>query len=235
MRLIFSAFLLLLTMQVNAEQSTSPLSSIRVTGQSTITASPDRAQLDVGVETHAQQSQAAATQNATRLTAVLAALRKAVGSSGEIKTAGYSLNAEYEYHPNGARTLTGYVANNVVHVTLNDLGKVGNVIDAATDAGANQVQDVRFTLSDQQAVRAQALREAVLRAKADAGVLAATLDLKVLRIIAVDSSDGGGIFQRVVPMAHTLAAAKAPTPIEPGTIDVTANVTLTVEVGAAAR
>jgi uncharacterized protein YggE len=69
MRLIFSAFLLLLTMQVNAEQSTSPLSSIRVTGQSTITANPDRAQIDIGVETHAAQSQAAATQNATRLTA----------------------------------------------------------------------------------------------------------------------------------------------------------------------
>jgi uncharacterized protein len=235
MRVIFSAFLLLLTMQVNAEQSTSPLSSIRVTGQSTITANPDRAQIDIGVETHAQQSQAAATQNATRLTAVLAALRKAVGSSGEMKTASYSLNAEYEYHPNGSRTLTGYVANNVVHVTLNDLGKVGTVIDAATDAGANEVQDVRFTLSDQQSVRAQALREAVLRAKADAGVLASTLDLKVLRIMAVESSDGGGPFQHIVPMARSFAAAKAPTPIEPGTIDVTANVTLTVEVGAAAR
>jgi uncharacterized protein len=235
MRLIFSAFLLLLTMQVNAEQSTSPLSSIRVTGQSTITANPDRAQIDIGVETHAPQSQAAVTQNATRLTTALAALRKAVGSSGEIKTASYSLNAEYEYHPNGTRTLTGYVANNVVHVTLNDLGKVGSVIDAATEAGANEVQDVRFTLSDQQAVRAQALREAVLRAKADAAVLATTLDLKVLRVIAVESSDGGGIFQHIVPMARSMAAAKAPTPIEPGTIDVTANVTLTVEVGTAAR
>ena len=235
MRLIFSAFLLLLTMQVNAEQSTSPLSSIRVTGQSTITANPDRAQIDIGVETHAAQSQAAATQNATRLTAALAALRKAVGSSGEIKTASYSLNPEYEYHPNGVRTLTGYVANNVVHITLNDLSKVGSVIDAATDAGANEVQDVRFTLSDQQAVRAQALREAVLRAQADAGVLAATLDLKVLRILTVDSSDGGGPFQHIVPMAGRMAAAKAPTPIEPGTIDVTASVTLTVEVGTAAR
>ena len=235
MRLIFSAFLLLLTMQVNAEQSTSPLSSIRVTGQSTITANPDRAQIDIGVETHAPQSQAAATQNATRLTAALAALRKAVGSSGEIKTASYSLNTEYEYHPNGTRTLTGYVANNVVHITLNDLTKVGSVIDAATDAGANEVQDVRFTLSDQQAVRAQALREAVLRAKADAGVLASALDLKVLRILAVESSDGGGPFQHIVPMARSIAAAKAPTPIEPGTIEVTANVTLTVEVGAAAR
>jgi uncharacterized protein YggE len=235
MRVIFSAFLLLLTMQVNAEQSTSPLSSIRVTGQSTITANPDRAQIDIGVETHAEQSQAAATQNATRLTAALAALRKAVGSSGEIKTSSYSLNPEYEYHPNGVRTLKGYVANNVVHITLNDLSKVGSVIDAATDAGANEVQDVRFTLSDQQAVRAQALREAVLRAKADAGVLAAALDLKVLRILMVDSSDGGGPFQRIVPMAGHMAAAKAPTPIEPGTIDVTASVTLTVEVGTPAR
>jgi len=235
MRLIFSAFLLLLTMQVNAEQSTSPLSSIRVTGQSTITANPDRAQIDIGVETHAPQSQAAATQNATRLTAALAALRKAVGSSGEIKTASYSLNAEYEFHPNGTRTLTGYVANNIVHITLNDLSKVGSVIDAATDAGANEVQDIRFTLSDQQTVRAQALREAVLRAKADAGVLASALDLKVLRILAVESSDGGGPFQHIVPMARSMAAAKAPTPIEPGTIEVTANVTLTVEVGAAAR
>ena len=234
MRLIFSAFLLLLTMQVNAEQSTSPLSSIRVTGQSTITANPDRAQIDIGVETHAAQSQAAATQNATRLTAALAALRKAVGSSGEIKTASYSLNPEYEYHPNGTRALTGYVANNVVRVTLNDLSKVGSVIDAATEAGANEVQDVRFTLSDQQAVRAQALREAVLRAKADSAVLASALDLKVLRIISVDSSDGGGPIQHIVPMAR-MAAAKAPTPIEPGTIDVTANVSLTVEVGAAAR
>ena len=74
-----------------------------------------------------------------------------------------------------------------------------------------------------------------LRAKADAGVLASALDLKVLRILAVESSDGGGLFQHIVPMARSMAAAKAPTPIEPGTIDVIANVTLTVEVGAAAR
>ena len=53
--------------------------------------------------------------------------------------------------------------------------------------------------------------------------------------LAVESSDGGGPFQHIVPMARSIAAAKAPTPIEPGTIEVTANVTLTVEVGAAAR
>jgi uncharacterized protein len=79
--------LLLLTMQVNAEQSASPLSSIRVTSQATVSANPDRAQIDIGVETRAVQSQAAAAQNATRLNTTLAALGNAVGSSGEIKTA----------------------------------------------------------------------------------------------------------------------------------------------------
>ncbi len=236
MRLFFSTVLLLLTMQVHAEQSASPLSSIRVTSQSTVAANPDRAQIDIGVETHAVQSQAAATQNATRLNTMLVALRKAVGSSGELKTASYSLNPEYEYHPNGGRTLTGYVANNVVRVILNDLGKVGSVIDAATAAGANEVQDVRFTLRDQQAIRAQALREAVLKAKADAEVLAAALDLKVLRIISAETPDGGGMQQFVVTaMRKSAMEPQAPTPIQPGTLDVTANVTLTVEVGAAAR
>ena len=65
-------------------------------------------------------------------------------------------------------------------------------------------------------------------------MLASALDLKVLRIISVESSDGGGPIQHIVPMAR-MAAAKAPTPIEPGTIEVIANVSLTVEVGAAAR
>ncbi|MGH8210130.1 MAG: hypothetical protein ACRETD_01880, partial [Steroidobacteraceae bacterium] len=56
MRLIFAACLLFLATQINAEQSASPLSSIRVTGQSTVTAQPDRARIDIGVETHAPQS-----------------------------------------------------------------------------------------------------------------------------------------------------------------------------------
>ncbi|MGH8211111.1 MAG: SIMPL domain-containing protein, partial [Steroidobacteraceae bacterium] len=181
---------------------------------------------------------AATAQNATRLSATLAALHKAVGSGGEIKTTSYSLNPEYQYHPNGGRTLTGFTANNVVRVTLNDLGKVGSVIDAATLAGANEVQDVRFTLSDQQPVRAQALREAVLRAKADAGVLAAALDLKVTRVISVEVPNAGaaGMEEVVVTgWARRTVAAQAPTPIQPGTIDVMANVVLTVEVSAAPR
>jgi uncharacterized protein YggE len=236
MKLFFTACVLLLTAQVSAEQSASPLSSIRVTGDSLVSAKPDRVQIDVGVLTQAPKAQLAAAQNATQLEAVLSALRKAVGSGADIRTNSYTLNPNYQYHPNGGEpTITGYTATNVVRVTLSDLAKIGSVIDTTTQSGANQVQGVQFTLADQQAVRAQALREAALKARGDADVLAAALGLKVVRVLSVEENSSMGGPVRPIMFEARAAAAKVPTPIQPGSIDVGANVVLTVEVTAAAR
>jgi uncharacterized protein YggE len=210
------------------------LSSIRVTADAKVTAKPDRVQIDVGVTTHAASSQEAAAENARQVEAVLAAVRKAVGSSAVLKTVSYTLNPNYRYSKGGGEpTLDGYTANNVVQVQLDELAKIGAVIDAATAAGANRVQGIQFTLRDQDAVRAQALREAALKARADADVLAAALGLRVVRILSVEESS-----PRVVPVlmgTMRANAAAAATPVEPGTLDVRADVTLSVEVGPAAR
>jgi uncharacterized protein len=172
-----------------------PVSSIRVTGDARVTAKPDRVQIDIGVTTRAAQSQDAAAQNARQVDAVLAAVRKAAGPTAVLKTISYSLNPNYQFHPNGGEpTLQGYTALNVVQVTLDELGKIGAVIDAATESGANHVQGIQFTLRDQDAVRAEALREAALRARAEADVLAAALGLKVLRVLTVEEQS-----PRVVP------------------------------------
>jgi uncharacterized protein len=222
-----------LTSQVFAQQSAPPVSSIRVTGDAIVTAKPDRVQIDVGVVTQAPQSQPAAAQNASRLDAVLSALRKTVGAGADIKTISYSLNPNYQYHPNGGEpTITGYTASNVVRVTLDDLAKIGSVIDAAAQAGANHVQGIQFTLRDSQAVRAQALREAATKARAEADTLAGALGLKVVRILSVEETS-----PTVVPVRDVMfaTAARAPTPVQPGSIDVSANVILAVEVTAAAR
>jgi len=210
------------------------VSSIRVTGDSIVTAKPDRVQIDIGVMTRAPQSLAAASQNASRLNAVLASLRKAVCPGTDIRTISYTLSPDYQYHPNGGEpTLLGYTATNVVRITLDELPKIGTVIDAATQAGANRVQDIQFTLRDSQAVRAQALREAAITARGEADTLAAALGLKVVRILSVEETTQG-----IMPVRNAMlvmAEARAPTPIQPGTIDVNANVTLTVEVAPAAR
>ena len=110
------------------------------------------------------------------------------------------------------------------------------VIDAATQAGANHVQGIQFTLRDQDAVRAEALREAVLRARAEADVLAAALGLKVLRVLSVEENSPRVVPVRVFDGAPRAMATAAPaTPVEAGTLDVTADVTLSVEAGPAPR
>jgi uncharacterized protein len=211
-----------------------PVSSIRVTADAKVTAKPDRVQIDVGVTTHAASSQEAAAQNARQVEAVLGAVRKAVGAGAVLKTVSYTLNPNYRYPKGGGEpTLDGYTANNIVQVQLDDLAKIGPVIDAATAAGANRVQGIQFTLRDQDAVRAQALREAALKARADAEVLAAALGLKIVRVLSVEESS-----PRMVPVlmgGMRANAAAAATPVEPGTLDVNADVTLSVEVGPAAR
>jgi uncharacterized protein len=214
-----------------------PLSSIRVTGDARVTAKPDRVQIDLGVMTRAPLSQDAAAQNARAVDAVLAAVRKVGGSSAVLKTISYSLNPNYRPRPKeGEPTIEGYTALNVVQVTLDDLGRIGAVIDAATQAGANRIQDIQFTLRDQDAVRAQALREAATRARAEADVLAAALGVKVLRILTVEESSPRVMPVRVYGGApRAMAAEAAPTPVEAGTLDITADVTLSVEVGPAPR
>jgi uncharacterized protein len=212
-----------------------PLSSIRVSGDARVTARPDRVQIDIGVSNQAQHSEQAAADNARQVDAVLAALRPAAGPGAELKTISYSLSPNYQYHPGGGQpTLIGYTAVNVVRVTLDDLGRMGRVIDAATRAGANRVQGIQFTLRDQDAVRAQALHEAAVRARAEADVLAAALGLKILRVLTVEESSPRMMPIRplMVPAARA-AAAEVTTPVEEGTLDITAEVTLSVEVGPA--
>src|SRR6185312_6258339 len=143
------------------------LSSIRVTGAATVTANPDRARVDVGVVTQAAQSQIAVSQNARTFNALMVALRKAFGQGTDIKALSYSLNPDYQYGASsssgGPPTIKGYTATNVVRVTIDDLGRIGDVIDTAAQAGANRIPSIQFTLRDEEGVRVQALREAAAK------------------------------------------------------------------------
>jgi len=202
--------------------------SINTTGEAVISVAPDRARIDVGVVTQAETSQAAVAQNAQKLEATLARLRALLGALADIKTISYSLTPNYRYPKEGGEPqITGYSATNIVRVKLDDLTKVGNVIDTATQAGANRIQSLQFTLKDDQAVQAEALREAARKARRKADTLAAGLNVKIGRILNVSESGQTSIPFRDVAYARAEAASP---PIEPGTIEVRATVTLSVEI-----
>jgi hypothetical protein len=211
--------------------------TIQVTGQSQVSETPDRVYIDIGVSTQARESQAAAAQNAGRLSAVIAAVKRAADPGTQLTTTEYSINPDYSYpREGGTPTLVGYTVSNVVRVRLDDLRKVGGVIDAATRAGSNNVRDIRFALRDEQAPRSEALREAALNARQDADALAGALGRRVVRVLSADERSPVGVSMLSGGMrVFAQARAAVPTPIEAGTLDVSATVTLTVEVAPAKR
>lgn len=206
--------------------------TIRVSGDATVTVKPDQAEISIGVITQSQTAQAAATQNAQKQDIVIAELRKVLGSSAEIKTISYSLSPNYRYPKEGGQpTITGYTASNIVQVKTANLEQVGKVIDLATGSGANNIQSLRFTLKDEQTARTQALQEASTKARSKAQAIASALGLKIQRILRVE--EGGPTTRPVMEYAMErgdMRAQAATTPIESGSIDVRATVTLTVEV-----
>jgi hypothetical protein len=207
-------------------------SSIRVTGEATVTANPDQAKIDIGVVTQAESAGAASAQNATRVDAVLAALKKTLGQRAEIKTISYSVNPNYRYpREGGAPTITGYTATNTLQVTLNELSLVGKVIDTAVQFGANSIQRLQFTLKDDSALQAQALTEATGKAKTKAQTIASALGVNIVQILEADETVSSAV-ARVFGLAEARAAGvAAPTPVEPGAITIRATVTLAVGIG----
>ena len=214
---------------IASAQSSSPRSTIQVTEEATQTVTPDEARIDIGVTTTADTSQAAASQNARQASAVIDALRTATGPSAIIETSSYTVtpNIQPTREDDDAR-ITGYTATNVVRVS-GAVTQVGDIIDAALKAGANRIHRINFTLKDEQAAGAKALRAAVDNARRRAETLADALGVRIVRVLSATTGQEPHVRPFVATMLHA-ARARASTPIQPSTVEVRATVTLTLEI-----
>jgi len=217
-------------MSAQAQTTVSTRRIIRAVGDAKVSGKPDQVQVDFAVLTQSATAQAAAAQNATQTTAVLTALKQLLGANADIKTLNYSLSPVYNYpRDGGVPTLTGFTASNTVEATVGDLSLPGSVIDTAIQAGANRVDGLRFSLKDDQPLRAQALRSASLVARAHADAIALGLGVRLGAVSA--AAEGYSVSVGVNDSARFGAApAAAPTPIQPGSVDITATVTLEIEI-----
>jgi uncharacterized protein YggE len=204
---------------------------ITVGGDSIVQAQPDTAILTISVVTQGRRAIDAQQENATKSDAVVQALKTAAGAGAEVKTSGYSVQPQRMYRENQPPTITGYEARNTVTVTMSDLKKVGTVIDAASQAGSNDIGGVVFTLREDRPARDRALQEATREAMSKAEVIARALGRKVTRIIEVQEEG----FQRPPQPVYQAEAFMAKrdsvaTPIEVGSLDITSRVLLIAEV-----
>jgi len=201
---------------------------IQVTGTGTVTHAPDQAILMLAVTTQASDAADATTSNAAIMAKVIGALVASGISKDSIQTTSYTLTPIYENKPDSTQPpkVVGYMARNAIQVTASDLTAVGNLLDVAVGAGANEVQGVAFTFSSNSlaAIQKQALQLAVQDADAQAKAVASALGVKITGPIAVVP----GYIS--VPIYHERAAvATQPTPIQPGALQVTATVQVTYE------
>ncbi|MDQ3687776.1 MAG: SIMPL domain-containing protein [Acidobacteriota bacterium] len=213
---------------------TKGLTRISVTGEATVQAQPDTAIVTIAVVTQNTSASEAQAENASKTDAVVRAVKAAAGAGAEVKTSGYSLQPQYVYKENQSPTISGYIARNSVVVTMGELTKVGVVIDAGVRAGANNVDNLLFTLRRDRPARSQALTEATRDAVSKAQTLAQALGGRVVRVVEVQE---GGAARPPIPLrqesfalGRASGAADVTTPIEVGALDIRSQVQLVAEI-----
>jgi uncharacterized protein YggE len=198
-------------------------------GQATLKRAPDQAWVSIAAESRASASAEAQRLNAEAMQAVTAALTRAGLAAEAIRTTGYSLQPDMEY-VSGRGRVKGYIARNQLEVRVDDLKKLGAVLDAAGLSGATSMSGLRFDISNRASVEREALGLAVQDAMARAKAIASGAGVTVGPIVRIDDQ-----YQSSPPMyamgaggGARLAAAAPETPISAGELEVRAEVMMTV-------
>ena len=211
-----------------AQTTTQPVSrTITVVGRGEVKVKPDVANTNIGVEVTGATVDAAMEDAQARMASVLAALKQLGIADKDIQTSNFSINFErqpQEPKPVTAQATPGafeppagfYRVSNMVQVTIRDLTKVGDVLDTAVKAGANNVWGVSFSLENTDDLESQAREAAVADAKSRADSLAGLTGVKVGPVVAISEVIGS----QPVPMFDSAARGLGGggTPVEPGEV-----------------
>jgi uncharacterized protein YggE len=197
---------------------------ITVTASGSAKPVPDRAQFSFGVSTNGTTSEAALAANSAKMQALVTALKRAGVAEANIRTENVSVSPRIS--PSGERA-DGFTAENSASVEV-AADRAGEIVDLAVGSGATNVSGPSFDRSDRDAQYNKALANAVEQARTKAETLAeaANVALGDVRRVVEGEQPGPVVYE-------TAARAKAvtDTPVEPGTEEITASVTVTFSVG----
>jgi uncharacterized protein YggE len=207
------------------EPSTPPptVPTIVTSGEAVVQRVPDVCYLTLSVESRAKSPRDAQSANAEAMSALRRQIANAGVPPGALRTLGLWLQQEFD-NVSGRRVARDFVARNTIEVRTEDVARAGEIADAAVQGGATSLGGIRFDLKDRAAVEREALRLAVADARARAEAVAAGAGRTVDRILKIEDSQRAGGITR--PML-TRAEAVASTSVEPGFIEIRAQVALT--------
>ena len=212
--------LLLAPLTLQAQDSPASLATIpqiAVTGRGEIKVSPDRATIQISVQTRAATAAAAAAENATKQQSVLSALRALGFTNDQLSTVNYNVYPEQRYDQGKEPVIVGYNVTNTVLVDVRKLSQVGPAIDAALSHGANMITSLQFYASNTETARRTAIGTAIEKARADADAAAHAAGGSLGSLLEINIGAYNAPPPRPLMMARIAGGvAQHATPIQPG-------------------
>lgn len=204
------------------------------TGEGRVSATPDQAEVTLGVEARNADAAKASDESNVKANAIIEAIKGLGVRDAEIQTVNVGVFPEYNFSPTGGTSeVTGYIATNNVVVKTKTVGKVSDMVDVAVEAGANLVQGVNFSFTDEtkRELEDQARRAALEDARTKAEVTAQVSNVQLGKVISINetSSPVYPMFAEAGLGAGGGDVAKS-TPVEPGTSEIFISVIVTYEI-----
>ena len=203
--------------------------SITVTGKGKITVKPDTVSLSLGVQVTATTATEALSRANASAASLIASLKTAGIADDDVATSGVSIYPQY----NSKNTITGYQASNSLTITVREIGRTGQLIDAAAAAAGDNITvgGVSFYVDDSEGLIGVARADAIHNARKRASEYAAAAGATVGDVIQISEPTTGGPVPQMFRAAamSTFSAGGSPTPIEAGTQDLEVSVTVVYE------
>lgn len=214
-----------------------PAATISVSGQGKVTYTPDIADVDASLITKGIDPAKVQQDNDAKMAAVVSYLKQQGIQDKDIKTTSYSLYPEYQQGPNVTDTskIVGYTLNQGVEFRARDISKVGAIVGGLSQAGANSVGGISFSLSDEkmEALSLQAKQQGIQKAETELAAMKSVLGFRTARLVSVGTSV---IWPQPYQASYkTLGmgggdASSVPAPIQAGTGEVTVPVSMTYDI-----
>lgn len=207
---------------------------ITIDGMGKVTAKPDVAVINLGVQTEGLTVKETQKNNTLKMNAIVSAVKALGVEDKDLQTSNYNLSPKIDWR-DGKQNIIGYTINQNLTVKLRDLDKSGDVLSKAAELGMNQSGGIQFTIDEPKTLQERARTLAIEDARKKADQLAKELGLRIVKVVTFSEGSYGGAYPPVPMFAKAQMNSSidqaVPSPdIQSGSLDVVSNVNVTFEV-----
>ena len=200
--------------------------TISVTGNAEVILEPDIAYVSIGVHSEAESAKAAVATNNSQTQAVIDAIKAQGVDEKDIKTTNFSVYQSEKFAPTGESLGSYFMADNTVNVTIRDIAKIGDVLDASINAGANNIYGITFDVEDKETALASGRDQAMVNAEEQAEMLASAAGVTLGEVQSISYYSNAPVPVYYDNKMAGVGGGGQSVPISPGQLTLSASVSV---------